>query len=337
MTHIKKYTSQTGLSLIELMIAITISTALLIGVVQIFSNTKSTYRTQETFSRLSEKARFALDIMAQDISMADFWGCNPTPVDANQHLSGGNQLNTGDNFIAFAQNQSDTSGQGGGLFGIEGDASLVGSPDRILVRSLIGRPTQIQPLSFANLPVQLTETNNHFQTGQIVGLTDCTKTDFFQITSTSIDGLTIFHAAETTPTIPPGNANARLSNTYGSNSTMYRAQQVEYFITPANTLGTGELPGLMRQLNRGVATELISNVEDMQIKYGEDTTGDLVVDRYIDANGAGINFDNVIAVRITLVIASDDDNVSPTQLTGRNDNRIEKTVTTTISLRNRLS
>ena len=67
--------SQTGISLIEIMIALLIGTFLLGGVLQIFIGGKQTYRMQESLSRLQENGRFALDFIGRDVRMAGYWGC----------------------------------------------------------------------------------------------------------------------------------------------------------------------------------------------------------------------------------------------------------------------
>ncbi|RYZ81289.1 MAG: prepilin-type N-terminal cleavage/methylation domain-containing protein, partial [Moraxellaceae bacterium] len=45
---------QKGLSLVELMIAITLGLILMSGVVKVFLNSKSTYSTQQALSRIQE-------------------------------------------------------------------------------------------------------------------------------------------------------------------------------------------------------------------------------------------------------------------------------------------
>ena len=69
----KRY--QTGMTLIEIMIALLIGAFLLGGVLQIFINSKQTYRMQENLSRLQENGRFAMEFLARDIRMAGYWGC----------------------------------------------------------------------------------------------------------------------------------------------------------------------------------------------------------------------------------------------------------------------
>jgi len=70
---------QTGLSLIEIMIALLIGAFLLGGVLQIFIGSKQTYRMQENLSRLQENGRLALDFIGRDIRMTSYWGCLARP------------------------------------------------------------------------------------------------------------------------------------------------------------------------------------------------------------------------------------------------------------------
>jgi type IV pilus assembly protein PilW len=51
--------------------------------------------------------------------------------------------------------------------------------------------------------------------------------------------------------------------------------------------------------------ELIEGVEDMQVQFGEDQTGDGSVDRYVNAS-APPDFTKVISVRVGLLLTSGD-------------------------------
>jgi type IV pilus assembly protein PilW len=70
---------QTGLTLIEVMIAMLLGVFLIGGILQIFISTKQTYRMQENLSRLQENGRFAMDFISRDIRMADFRECATNP------------------------------------------------------------------------------------------------------------------------------------------------------------------------------------------------------------------------------------------------------------------
>lgn len=65
---------QRGLSLIELMIAVSLGAFLLIGLVQIFGASRQAYQTSVGLSRIQEGARFGLEFLQRDLRMAGHLG-----------------------------------------------------------------------------------------------------------------------------------------------------------------------------------------------------------------------------------------------------------------------
>ena len=63
---------------------------------------------------------------------------------------------------------------------------------------------------------------------------------------------------------------------------------------------------------------LVHGVDTMQILYGEDTDADRIVNRYVAANTVGLVWDNVVAVRISLLMEGPDTNVA-SNTSERND------------------
>ncbi|NGZ28699.1 MAG: hypothetical protein G8345_17625, partial [Magnetococcales bacterium] len=97
--------------------------------------------------------------------------------------------------------------------------------------------------------------------------------------------------------------------------------------------------------------ELVEGVENMQILLGEDTDQDGAANRYVDGNYAGINLDNMVSVRICLLLRTDQ-NVTTSTIGGSHilcgstaatgititpvaDKRIRYSFATTIKLRNK--
>ncbi len=66
----KAICSQSGVTLTELMVAMTISLILLGGLYQVFFTSSNSYRKQQALSRLQENGRFAVELMAQEIRLA---------------------------------------------------------------------------------------------------------------------------------------------------------------------------------------------------------------------------------------------------------------------------
>jgi type IV pilus assembly protein PilW len=69
-----------GVSLIELMVALTIGSLLIIGAVTVYTQSRTTYRINETVSRMQENARYALSMMEPDIRLANHWGLMSDPL-----------------------------------------------------------------------------------------------------------------------------------------------------------------------------------------------------------------------------------------------------------------
>jgi type IV pilus assembly protein PilW len=65
---------QSGLSLIELMVSITIGLIILTGVAYVFINTSDARRELERTSRQLENGRFAIDVLQDDLRLAGFYG-----------------------------------------------------------------------------------------------------------------------------------------------------------------------------------------------------------------------------------------------------------------------
>ena len=63
---------QSGLTLIELMVGLALGVLLLFGVGLLFSQNKQSYLQNEQLARLQEDARFAIEELSRDISMAGF-------------------------------------------------------------------------------------------------------------------------------------------------------------------------------------------------------------------------------------------------------------------------
>lgn len=77
---------QQGLTLVELMVAATISLLLMAGVIQVFLSSNVSHNLQNGLGRLQENARAAMDILSLNISMAGYTitsGLTPAPATIN--------------------------------------------------------------------------------------------------------------------------------------------------------------------------------------------------------------------------------------------------------------
>jgi type IV pilus assembly protein PilW len=66
--------TQTGLTMVELLVALAIGSFLMIGAVQIYNQSRQAFVINESIARVQETAQFALDTIENDMRMASNWG-----------------------------------------------------------------------------------------------------------------------------------------------------------------------------------------------------------------------------------------------------------------------
>ena len=72
--------NQTGLTMVELMVALAIGSFLMIGALQIYSQSRQAFVINESIARVQETAQFAMDTIEADLRMASNWGRNSRPL-----------------------------------------------------------------------------------------------------------------------------------------------------------------------------------------------------------------------------------------------------------------
>ncbi len=343
MKRIYRNHNQSGMTLVEIMIALLIGAFLMAGVLQIFISTKQTYRMQEGLSRLQENGRFALEFISRDIRTAGYWGC----ADSSDIE---NKLNADASFDPFATGlaaqNDDNGGNDGDADNDENGNTIWDGTDSITLRGASGSDISLTAQA-GTLVAPLSVTNNSgLANNDFVVISDCVAGDIFQITGV-VAGDTISHAAGNAGEL--GNVSLQLgsgqgatpdANIFDTDSQVYKLNFVTYQIRN----GAGNQPALFRSINGGNFQELVEGIEDMQILYGEDTDADDAPNYYVPANNV-VDMDNVVSIRVSLLVTSTDDNLTsqpvPYTYNGANttptDRRIRKVFTSTIAVRNRLS
>lgn len=329
---------QQGLSLVEVMVAITISAILLTGVIQIFLSSKVSYRLLEATSRVQENGRFAIDYLTRDARMAGYRGCyrdDPSTIEAG--------INTPTSFKWDYATGIEGSEWTGATWSPALDALIAGQvvngSDVLVTRGLADDAVNLTSQS-STTQVFAVDAGN-ITNGDIMIVGNCTRSSIFQVSghASAAGVVTITHA--TGGGLTPGNSNSSLANFYAADS------QVARLVTNVYYIGTGASgsPALFRQstIPGGTmqAQELVDDVENMQVLYGEDLDTDGIANRYVTANNVG-NMDNVVSVRISLLLRTGDNIASASQNytyngvdTAADDRRIRRIFNTTIKIRNR--
>ncbi len=71
---------QTGLTMVELMVALAIGSFLIIGAIQIYNQSRQAFVINESIARVQETAQFAMDTLEADLRMASNWGRTSRPL-----------------------------------------------------------------------------------------------------------------------------------------------------------------------------------------------------------------------------------------------------------------
>ena len=321
---------QFGFSMIELMVATAVGLLVTTGILQILTNSSDSYRVHSALMRLHENGQFSMEFIARDLRNTDFWGCLGSKEDIRNNLDTGGSGYSGtyDDFTTGVEGQESVTGGSG----------LVAGTDTLTIRSarIIGSglplqapygPTSADPL---NIP-----TGNGIDLGDILIVSDCLQGDIFQVTNGNANATGV--VAHGIGVGSPGNSTPNLSKVYTENAFVYAPYTHIYEIRT----GTNGMPALFLT-DRNGQQELISGVGNMRVYYGEDTNGDGTPNRYVRA-GSVTDMDNVISLRILLLVESEEDRITPDpqsyvfdgNTVTPTDHRLRRAYTTTIVLRNR--
>lgn len=331
-----------GLSLVELMIAMTLGLATIGTVGWVYLGASQTFRTQDSIARLQEGARYAFEVISSDLRMTGAAGCSfrtNTNVIANYSTV----------WYANLFDQPLLSNEQNGT----ANSTTEFSDALQIIRADVTREFIVQSHDAASAAI-----NVGAYTGINVGdpllITNCNHAAVFAASSATSP--VIGHAAS------GGNATSDLGNggpiTYlpTMGSRIYPLQAATYYVD-TNPAG---VPSLYRLTPSG-AEELVEGVEDLQVSFGVDTDAspdgevDLIsANPYIDGSVVSTSaalgataedrWQRVVSVRISLLMRTVENNVLPsTQLYSYNgvdnidpgDRRLRKVFTHVIKMRNR--
>ena len=300
-----------GFSLLELMVAMGISVLLLAGVISIFASSRTAYENTDRSSRIQENGRLALDIITRHIRASGFVGCARQPTYVSTSLSSATTLQW--NFLDGPVRGFQATGAGAWTPAMDASiASPTDGSDVLVLRVPAREATPLQlTTDMASAAADLVVTpgaTNGVQDNDIAIAYSCEAQSVFQVRTFTAGTGTITHGIGGTTTgvpIYPGNASGTLNYTYRRDVThVLPVETVVYYVTastsPALPAGT---TSLWRRVALNAPEELIEGVEQMQLQFGVDTNGDVIVDQYQTANLIS-NWQRVISVRVALLVRS---------------------------------
>ncbi|MDF1589446.1 MAG: PilW family protein [Gammaproteobacteria bacterium] len=331
---------QQGFSLVELMVAMLLGLIVTAAVIEVFINTKQMYRVQDARSRLQENARYAMYYISEAVRKTGYLGCatraSAIPVT--------NTLNNNANYLwNYATSVQGVNASGSNVWSPAIDPSItspLSGSDVLTLRGMDDSVIQVTAHPGGSPPGSaaiLVNAGNGLKQFDIVMVTDCLAAAVFQITSANPN--TSGSLTHNTGGGVPGNWTDDLGKDY-ANGEIIKLATTSFYI---RNNGDGK-PSLYQRVNNNGAQELIQNVEQMQVLYGVDTGADGAADQYVMANNV-TNWADVISVRVSLLLRTDEDNltVDGPQTYNYNgatitasDNRLRTVVSKTITLRNRV-
>lgn len=246
-------TKQTGLTLVELMVALAIGSFLMIGAIQIYNQSRQAFVINESIARVQETAQFAMDTIEADLRMASNWGRNSRGLavegrsiigDANPNGLPQPGANCAADWVLNLALPIDGTNNGYGL-ACAATGGAQANSDVVTIRRASVAAT---PLEAGRLQIQTTRIQ-----GEIFA-----------------DGA-----------IPTGFSVA--------DSATHNLIVTSYYVSPTSTLING-VPTLRRHRLIGggaagpriVDEEVAPGVENLQIQLGIDVNQDNTVDRYVN-------------------------------------------------------
>lgn len=341
-------TKQLGVSLIEVMIAMTLGLFLIGGVFTLFMGSQATYKTQGAVSNVQESLRFGFEYLAYDLRMAGYMGCANIRDMYPPNSPNGSTLQQ-----VVANPPVPSVGLGGSVRGFNGGAGwtnptaithVAGTDVISLSRASLASMHISENSSGSNFKIDSGSTPHGFSVNQILIVTDCQRSDIFRATAVSAtSGSTTITHASNLNTQPAGSAcpagsgkivtECSSMGNYKSDAQVASLESVTFFIG-INPQGNPALYKVDTSTN-----ELVEGIFDMQLEYGLDTIDGtpFIADSYSATPG---NWSQVVSVRLALQARSAEANALPTATTytyngaSVSDRRFKRSSTTVIGLRN---
>jgi type IV pilus assembly protein PilW len=357
-----------GFSLVELMVALTLSLILMAGALSILYSTKLTSAENERVARVQEAGRTAFELIMQDVRAAGYLGCTRPSVDnttsppTNSFTNGlsNNTLllwNFGQPVYGFEATSATAWTPALDAVAIPASPAPSGLNDVLVLRaSRPGSPVFRTNTPFAaDAAIPVDRDPNVMltippQTPMVIS--DCRGAAVFAATAFGPTGgtATISHGTGGTGAV---NSDSALARTFDVDALVQPIQTVIYYIASCTAVGDNCLavtpPALWQIVGNGAPQELVQGVEGMQLLYGVDTDGDLLANSYQKASDVA-DWTTVVSVNIAVLTRSIDetgvevDKKTYSLLGGTaaggydygpfNDRRQRAVFTTTITLRN---
>jgi type IV pilus assembly protein PilW len=319
---------QTGLTMIEMMVSMTIGLIVVGAVTSLYVGSKGAYRGNESVARIQEAGRFALDSITNDVRRAGALGCGTmASITPGQPVS-----------ITVAAPVTLAVGRATGIQGFAptaytlpatqpaGWAAPAGVPpyysgDILQLQIVSGTPVRVTATpdtAAGKLQIssnQLTTSSGpNFNTSDYALLANCSAATVLQITANPVapaaNAPATLGFAQPGPTIPAISSSGPGVFAPTSYPTLQHFDQVTYYV--GKVAGSSPLQTALYRYSAssGKAEELVENIEDMDIVFGVDTAGTNTAGTFEHANNV-VDWTKVVSVRVSVIAVGDQQGVAP--------------------------
>jgi type IV pilus assembly protein PilW len=290
-----------GYTLIEIMIALAVSSILMAGLARVFTDVSRTYQLEVGIARVQEDGRFSMSFLEKELRLIGYQGCidpdtttanviadNPPVLNVTQSSLQGYEVTSLGWSPAIAADIADLDG-----VAIEGSDVITIQRASDLKIDLSGN------MASDNANVQLASNPANFQANDLLIITDCETVDVFRATNVSSGSSTVTIAHTNS-----ANSTNRLSKAYPTTASIMEYHSNTFYVADTgrdNRYGNPVLALYQRDAN-GLKSELVEGVANLQLLYGEELADGTV--RYVPASTASLNMSNVKSIRFGVLVQS---------------------------------
>jgi type IV pilus assembly protein PilW len=293
--------SKNGYTLIEIMVALGVSSILMAGLARVFTDVSTTYRLEVAMARVQEDGRFVINFLEKEFRLIGYQGCidpeittanvianNPPVLNVTQSSLAGYEITASGWTPAITADIADLNG-----VAIEGS-------DVIKIQRVSDRKTDLSGnMASDNANVQLASNPVNFQANDLLAITDCETVDVFRATNVSSGSgtVTIAHANS-------ANTTNNLSKAYGTDASVMEYNSNTFYVADTGRDNSSGNPvhALYQRDAGGLTSELVEGVSNLQILYGEELADGNV--RFVPASTATLDMSNVKSIRFGVLVQS---------------------------------
>lgn len=297
---------QKGLSLVELMVAVTISLLVLTALSAIFISTTRSRNEMQKSTQQQESGRYAVELLADNLKMAGYLAeFDSSPLTTPATLPDPCSTTIADLLTALplhVQGVNDAAAIPSCISDVKGGTDII----------VVRRASTC--IAGATGCAAFVEGEPHFQ-ASLCTPNDGSGAELAHAVSSNADYAAYYFALSTSAADFTRHKTSCVATDYAS---IQRYFVHIYYIANNNVSGDG-IPTLKRaELGAGAFTvvPLVDGIENMQIEYGVDSNGDGVPNTYTSAPANTADWRNVMAARIHLLARN------TTSSQGYTDNRV---------------